>query len=605
MIKLRADETDDSLVIKVLSGDREAFSTLASRYSESVLRLCVRLLSDPVEAQDVAQEALLQAFLGLNQLQQPGRFGAWLHAIAANLSHSILRRGKPMSMEALEAIGQGGFQRTSLIPHPEQVVAARETHDAIVSALMDLSTVNREAVVGYYVQGYSYAELASLLGVPVSTIKSRLFKGRQQLRLRLAHLRQPARFPTPQQQEEIPMRTELIPLQIETICEYALTQRSILVLRTLTGDRYLPIKLLLDEAAEIERALKSQPAVLPLAPQDTLLQLASKLGGRMEQVILRSLAKQNYYASLVLVQDGQSVEVDCRLSDALVLAVHAQIPILCAPATLEETTISLEAVDFDPVISEAELPDPREPVTVSDAWPDTFVEQVWSLLLNLLSGHRTPYDLSRLRGLDWDRLIPTHATHWEGQSMQVVRLPGTQPAWLVVQPGLWSQIKHFVEWVQQRDASKPVEQPLLIPLSSDRHRQVEQLLEEAWPPLSALGAHSLALMHLGGRLLFWKSRDTYETAARMGQAAVRDVVLTRHLAALVNAAAEPAIKIMYERSAAFDPARAAGNKVVWTNEALIHNTWLLVTGWSTDQQHTEEQQRIAQVGASLAEILPG
>src|SRR5919109_1466055 len=183
-------EDDAALVNQVLLGNREAFGTLVSRYSASVLRLCSRLLGDPVEAQDIAQEAILQAFLGLDRLRQPARFGAWLHAIAANIARSTLRRQPPVSFEELETARLSGLQRAALFPNLEQVLARRETHEAILAALMDLSTVNREAVVGYYLQDYSYAEMADLLGVPVSTVKSRLFKGRQRLRQRLEHLRQ-------------------------------------------------------------------------------------------------------------------------------------------------------------------------------------------------------------------------------------------------------------------------------------------------------------------------------------------------------------------------------------------------------------------------------
>jgi uncharacterized protein len=238
----------------------------------------------------------------------------------------------------------------------------RETHDAILKALMELSTVNREAVIGYYLQDYNYAELAILLGVPVSTVKSRLFKSRQQLRQSLDHLRQPVPFPPVRIRKEFAMSPELIPLQIEMSCEYTLTQRSSLVLRTSAGDRYLPIKLLSDESVPIERALKSQPDALPVTNQDTLLQVVSKLGRRIEQVIMRSLTKQNYYASLVLDQDGQHQEVDCRLSDALTLAVRAQIPILSSSTLLEEAGILIEGIDTDPDVTEAELPDPVGPV---------------------------------------------------------------------------------------------------------------------------------------------------------------------------------------------------------------------------------------------------
>jgi DNA-directed RNA polymerase specialized sigma24 family protein len=131
---------DAALVARVLAGEREAFSMLAERYYISVLKLCARLLGSVPEAQDIAQEAVLQAFLHLGRLHEPARFGAWLHAIAANLARMSLRRRRPLSLDAL--------------------------------------TDN------------SYAELAELLGVPVSTVKGRLFKGSRQLRQTLAPIAQ-------------------------------------------------------------------------------------------------------------------------------------------------------------------------------------------------------------------------------------------------------------------------------------------------------------------------------------------------------------------------------------------------------------------------------
>ena len=87
------DQQDDAtLVASALAGEREAFDNLLARYSSSVLRLCTALLGNTLEAQDIAQEASLQAFLGLARLQEPARFAAWYHAIAANLARSALRR---------------------------------------------------------------------------------------------------------------------------------------------------------------------------------------------------------------------------------------------------------------------------------------------------------------------------------------------------------------------------------------------------------------------------------------------------------------------------------------------------------------------------------
>ena len=94
-------QDDATLVASVLAGEREAFDILLARYSSSVLRLCTVLLGNTFEAQDIVQEASLQAFLGLARLQEPAHFAAWFHAIAANLARSALRRPHERSLYTL------------------------------------------------------------------------------------------------------------------------------------------------------------------------------------------------------------------------------------------------------------------------------------------------------------------------------------------------------------------------------------------------------------------------------------------------------------------------------------------------------------------------
>ena len=94
------NQGDATLVAFILAGEREAFDILLARYSSSVLCLCTTLLGNTFEAQDIAQEASLQAFLGLARLQEPARFAAWFHAIAAKLARSALRRRRERSQAA-------------------------------------------------------------------------------------------------------------------------------------------------------------------------------------------------------------------------------------------------------------------------------------------------------------------------------------------------------------------------------------------------------------------------------------------------------------------------------------------------------------------------
>src|SRR5438034_8931888 len=95
------DRDDATLVAAVVAGDREAFGPLLLRWRPSVLRLCRRLLGPGQEAEDVAQEAAVEAFIGLPRLADPGRFGAWLHAIAANRARMALRRRRLLALDPL------------------------------------------------------------------------------------------------------------------------------------------------------------------------------------------------------------------------------------------------------------------------------------------------------------------------------------------------------------------------------------------------------------------------------------------------------------------------------------------------------------------------
>jgi hypothetical protein len=214
------------------------------------------------------------------------------------------------------------------------------------------------------------------------------------------------------------------------------------------------------------------------------------------------------------------------------------------------------------------------------------VEQIWSLLLNALFKRRTPHDLSRLRGLDWDEVVPAYEVHWEGQTMQAVPLPVTEPAWLVVRPEAWAEISCFVRWIQRRDAPDPVETPPhFTPLGENQQTQLEESYDREWPALADHGVRTLALMHLSGRLISWKSLDGYETAARMGQAAVKDLILTRQFSALVEAAADTILSKFYpaeDNSCAITSSmrRVCPFVRACSSNSLLSFSFPVVTRWS-------------------------
>ena len=198
---------DAELVVAVLAGDREAFNPLLERWQPSILRLCRRLLGPGPQAEDVAQEAAVAAFLGLPRLADPVRFGAWLHAIAANRARMALRRRHRLALEGPASPRGRGAARGRAGPSPGRRLGQPRDPHAILAALRQLPPATREVVIGFYLQGYSYQELAALLGAPLSTVRGRLYHGRRQLWRTLRPLAEEVLTPATTRREEQRMDT--------------------------------------------------------------------------------------------------------------------------------------------------------------------------------------------------------------------------------------------------------------------------------------------------------------------------------------------------------------------------------------------------------------
>ena len=334
---------DGELVAAVLAGQREAFGPLLARWQASVLRLCRRLLGPGPQAEDVAQEAAVAAFLGLPRLADPARFGAWLQAIAANRARMALRRRHLLALDGLSpdaAMERLGWGESG--PTPEEAWAAREVHEAILAALRELPPTTRKAVIGFYLQGYSYAELAELLGTQVSTVRGRLYHGRRQLRRTLRPLAEEVLTSAPTRREEHKMDiTALLDADVAFVGRLAFSTDCVVMLQERGGPRRLALEAV--DAATGEAVERLLGADQPLAPttHDLLPRLVAALGGRVEQVSIRRLVGEALYADITLERGGERREVEARPGDAVMLALLASAPIRVAAAVMD-------AAGFDP-----------------------------------------------------------------------------------------------------------------------------------------------------------------------------------------------------------------------------------------------------------------
>jgi RNA polymerase sigma-70 factor, ECF subfamily len=315
-------QDDATLVALVKGGEREAFGPLLSRYYPSVVRLCRRMLDSELEAQDIAQEAALQAFLGLHRLQEPARFGAWLHAIAANLTRMTLRHQRMLSLDALNEENILTSSREERLPTLEETYVARERSEGILVALNELTPVDREVVIGFYLDGYSYAELAERLAVPMSTIKWRLYTGRRQLRRTLQPLAvERLKLQRQPRKEQGVETSRLTQMQLIHLVYVSSAANYLVVLREIGTYWELPLHVSEAEGEALERVLTSQQPPQP-TPYDLLFRLLQSLGAQVQQVIVSKLVEETFYAQIVVRQGKRQVIVDARLAEALVLALQ-------------------------------------------------------------------------------------------------------------------------------------------------------------------------------------------------------------------------------------------------------------------------------------------
>jgi RNA polymerase sigma-70 factor, ECF subfamily len=153
-----APATDADLAAAARAGDRAAFGTLVERHRPALLRTCRRALGDPAAAAGVAQEAVLQALLGLPSLRDEGAFGPWLCGIGHNLARRSRRTPAPLPLE---------LAPEPSAPGPE----AREDGAQVLAAIAALPRGQRDAVALFYLADLSHLQIAARLGISVGAVK--------------------------------------------------------------------------------------------------------------------------------------------------------------------------------------------------------------------------------------------------------------------------------------------------------------------------------------------------------------------------------------------------------------------------------------------------
>jgi RNA polymerase sigma-70 factor (ECF subfamily) len=166
---------DRTLVAQTLAGRTDAFATLVERYDRAVYHLAFRTLRDREEARDAAQEAFFKAYRSLKTFKPAAKFSTWIFAIAYHGCCDRLARRKRYSNDELP-------ERADPAAGPESQAVAGAEAQRLHAAIARLPEKYRAVITLYHLQGRQYEEIAQVLALPIGTVKTHLFRAKEQLR---------------------------------------------------------------------------------------------------------------------------------------------------------------------------------------------------------------------------------------------------------------------------------------------------------------------------------------------------------------------------------------------------------------------------------------
>jgi RNA polymerase sigma-70 factor (ECF subfamily) len=177
---------DDGPLVKAsLAGDMSAFGQLVDRHQDRLYNTMFRLVGNAEDASDVVQETFIQALVKLKTFRGSSAFYTWLYRIAFNMAMTQARRRRPHG--SLDSFRQNcRHDPKDEGAGPDELAIEAERAELVHAALQSLADEFRQVIVLREFEGLAYEEIAEILDVPVGTIRSRLFRGRSQLRQSLA-----------------------------------------------------------------------------------------------------------------------------------------------------------------------------------------------------------------------------------------------------------------------------------------------------------------------------------------------------------------------------------------------------------------------------------
>lgn len=173
---------EEALIRRAMSGDTEAYGELVERYQQRIFNLVGRMVGRREAAEDLVQEIFIKAFRKIGGFRFESSFFTWLYTIALNTCRNYYRRPEPLRSALDVEENEALVERASPTEAPDEQVFRRQRAELIRRVLDQLPPDQKEVLIMCDLEGLSYQQIADLTGVPIGTVRSRIFRARSNLK---------------------------------------------------------------------------------------------------------------------------------------------------------------------------------------------------------------------------------------------------------------------------------------------------------------------------------------------------------------------------------------------------------------------------------------
>lgn len=177
---------------QVKKGDQSAFEDVVTIFQHRIYQHCYRMIGNKHEAEELAQEAFIRAYMNIHSFDHERKFSTWLYRIATNVTIDRLRKRKPDYYLDAELPRSEGLTMYATLPSgeslPDDEVERFELQQYIHNEIASLSPIYRTIIMLRYLEEFSLKEISEILDIPLGTVKTRIYRGRELLRKKLRHI---------------------------------------------------------------------------------------------------------------------------------------------------------------------------------------------------------------------------------------------------------------------------------------------------------------------------------------------------------------------------------------------------------------------------------